>query len=295
MIRGFYRFYQDGQLLTQTDNLLTLNGKKIISRYLAKQVAGFGETLSIGIGTTPPTVDDLRLEFETIRVPVTVTSIDWINNTLVFKSILDSTYSGSIREVGLLSLTENLLSGNYGSKLLVSFEDGIEQWSTPIFASTNSRLGEMALRLSTLASGTINSQLGGASYDFSSYSLLDRFYLALHSSGTNTQSLTVRFKTTTADYFSYTTTGIVAGYQIINWSKGDMATSGTPEWANINSIEFEAVAKSTGAMTVDLDALRVEDGDNTDYPLVSRSVLSQPFTKASNKEMDIEYHVELFS
>ena len=56
-----------------------------------------------------------------------------------------------------------------------------------------------------------------------------------------------------------------------------------------------AKAKSSGATNVLLDGLRLNDEDkyNTQYGLISRSVLTEPIVKTLGVEMDIEYKINL--
>jgi hypothetical protein len=54
-------------------------------------------------------------------------------------------------------------------------------------------------------------------------------------------------------------------------------------------------SKSSGASNVLLDGLILNDDDryNTQYGLISRSVLSTPIVKVLGTEMDIEYKIDL--
>jgi hypothetical protein len=74
-------------------------------------------------------------------------------------------------------------------------------------------------------------------------------------------------------------------------------TSGTPNKNSIVKISVGAKAKSSGATTVLLDGLRINDEDTfrVDYGMISRSVLSPSnlITKSLGKQMDIEYRLGL--
>jgi hypothetical protein len=68
---------------------------------------------------------------------------------------------------------------------------------------------------------------------------------------------------------------------------------GTPDNSAIVKFTVGAKAKSTGATTVLMDGLRINDEDSfkPDFGLISRSVLSSPITKALGRQMDIEYRL----
>ena len=70
---------------------------------------------------------------------------------------------------------------------------------------------------------------------------------------------------------------------------------GTPDASSITSIAIGAKAKSSGATSVLLDGLRVNDEDtfNTNYGLISRSVLDTPIQKQYGVQTDIEYRIGL--
>ena len=74
-------------------------------------------------------------------------------------------------------------------------------------------------------------------------------------------------------------------------------TSGTPNKNSIVKISVGVKAKSSGATTVLLDGLRINDEDTfrVDYGMISRSVLSPSnlITKSLGKQMDIEYRLGL--
>jgi hypothetical protein len=291
-VKGTYRFYQDGKLIGESENLLTTQGKRAILSYLAQRGVSIGRAISVGTGSTPATVDDESLEFEFLRSPITSVSPDYINGKIIFKTVIQPAVSGSIYEVGLFSQVD--AGGFYGSRLITSFDQASEAWSNADWTSPNKRIGNDCLRLSATASGSSTSGLSGIYLDLSGYSVADAFLIAATASA-NVANVKLQFLNTVTDYFEWTLTGWTAGYNVKGFGKSQATPVGNPTWDAITGINLIVNATAGGTAIVDFDGLRIEDKDtvNPDYYLISRSILVTPIVKSPDSPLEIEYTLEV--
>lgn len=262
-------------------------------RYLAGQTRILAGSIAFGTGVTAPTVLDSRLTYEFDRATIYLTTPDYINRTIIFKSTIPEGTIGTIYEVGLYSSPYSISNGT-PSRLLASFESGYESWSNGTFNAGNQRVGNNALRLAPAASGTLATVLPSVGLDLSSYANTDQFSLAFFNLNTNTSSVKVRLRAAGgAAYYEYTISNPAAGYNVVTFAKSAFTTTGVVDFASIDSIELSVSAKAAGAAQVDFDGLRVDSGPSEDNVLISHSVLPTPVVKAGLKEMDIEYALEV--
>lgn len=304
-MNGLYNFYQDGRLICSAPNVITDAGRKAILRFLAGKGASIGRMISVGAGDTPATAADTRLTLEFDRANVDVSSPDYNENKIVFKGTLNSLSVGRIYEVGLWEL----VSSTNPYVTLITFDRGLEAWSTGSDASDESRLGPTSLRLEAATNGSATSVLNFTG-DIDSFSLNDVFSLALHAHDTNVSSLTIRFRgTDPANYFEFSPE-ISRGYNVLNFTKADLTKTGTLDFSEIVSVEVKVNAKATDdtldpdlfpnglgytGTRVDFDSITVasaalQDNSNT---LISRSVLGGYLVKTADRPVDVEYVLDV--
>lgn len=279
--------------------MITTEGKIHIKRYLAGQVPSIAQSIAYGLGASAESAAQTYLDFEVDRSDIILTSYDFVNNKLIFKAEVPEKYDGTVYEVALFSLPANTASGNFGSKLLSTFDSETEEWTTggvaATFSSGSARIGGDALRQAPTASTTVTSILEELSLDLSGNSDADKFALAFNNANTNTNTIVIRFKTDASNYYSLTFTNPAAGYVVSQINKGSATVTGSPSWADINTIEVATTAKSSGTATVDIDAIRIEDVDtvNVDYVMISRELLAVPFVKEQGKVKEIEFSIDV--
>lgn len=292
-MRGTYRFYQDGELIGESSNLLTSIGKRAILAYLAQRSVSIGRAISLGTGTTPATVNDNSLEFEFARAQITSVSPDFINGQVIFKTALTPSMSGKIYEAGLFSQVD--AGSFYGSRLLVSFDSASEPWTPADWTSTNGRIGVDCLRVTALDDGNASSRLSNIYLDLGGYSTADSFLLAAYVNDANLANVKVQFQNTDNDYFEWTLDTWSAGYNVVSFSKSAAVSVGSPSWDAIIAINLIVTSDGGGDTAVDFDGIRIEDRDyiNPDYYLISRSVLSTPIEKKADSPLEIEYTLEV--
>jgi hypothetical protein len=213
----------------------------------------------------------------------------------VFKAIIPDDFGGTIHEAAIFSLPTN---PSAEAKLLSSFDSETELWVTdssdPVYSTTSARIGLDSLSHTPAASGSSSSVLSEIFLDFSANSAADTFNLAFNANS-NVASVSFRLKTNATNYYSFTTASPLGGYNFATFTKGSASITGSPDWANITSIEVITTAKSSGAAAVDWEGLRIEDVDtiNPDYVMVAREVLPTPFIKVNGMTQEVEFTLDV--
>ena len=290
---GTYRFYQDGVLIRETNNLITAAGKIHIIKYLAGYVGSIAEGIAVGSGSTAAVVGDTSLAFEWSRQPIDVISTDQINTAIIFKGEIPAESSGKIYEVGLWSAVTP--GKEYDSRLILDFDSAIDIWSTGTWEVTTNRIGANNLRLNPALSTTQTASLAALSLDLSGYSALDEFRLAYNVNSAFVATAKLILYTDASNYFTYTITTPTAGYKITPFTKANFVVTGAPTWNNITSIDVQVTSTAGGSGSVDFDGLRIEDKSSNpeEYVLVSRAVLGAPITKAIGAPLEFEYSLDV--
>lgn len=275
--------------------MITSEGMNHIKRYLAGWTPSIALSMAFGVGTAAPTAGDKELQFEVGRSDIELVSYDFVQNKLVFKASLDEEFDATIHEVGLYSLESNMISGEYGSRMLASFDSETEEWfqgtNPATYVTTNTRIGEDSVSLTPAANGSTSVTQEDTVLDLSGYSAADQFSFAFYSDNTHTSSIRYRFKTDASNYYDFTITSVPSGFSIVRRNKGTATVTGTPSWENITSMEVTVSSKATGTSAVNLEGIRIEDMDtiSPDYVMVARVVLAVPFDKVSGRIQEVEF------
>ena len=274
--------------------MITTEGKQHVRRYLANYVPNIAEAIAFGIGSASETSTDKSLQFEVGRVDVSLYDYDFVNDAIIFKGSVPDEFVGKVYEVAIYSQFDDATAGNYGSRIITTFDSATEDWSNPAYTNVNTRIGIDSLNHTPALSTTTTSVLANQAFDFSGYSGSDEFLFAFNCANTNTASIVFRFKTDASNHYAYTVTNPSSGYSIVAATKGSLTVTGTPNWATITSVEVATTSKAAGASNVELDGIRIEDRDavNLDYTLVARNVVS-PVTKLDGQSQDIEYALDV--
>jgi hypothetical protein len=292
--------------------MITKFGKRFITSYLANGLNFGNKDIAIGIGSQAATVNDSDMEFEFYRSGVFLGSTDIQTNTatgvttyaVVYKTTLPTDVEGIISEIGVFP-SASAENTDYSSKYISSFEDTTswrdENDEQPTKVSTPTpKIGSSYFSVSA-PSGQSKSYALDTLFDLSGYGVEDGMSIAFYQSDLNLDYIYVRFYSSPTNYKEIRFAGATSiGHKIIPKQLSDLfnssfSSSGVTDFANITKIEVGAKAKSSGATTVLLDGLRINDyyKYNTQYGLISRSVLSQPIVKTLGVEMDIEYKINL--
>lgn len=281
--------------------MITLDGKTYVKRYLAGFVPAIAQCVAFGLGGKAEVNTDAKLQFEVGRSDIALTSYDFVNNKLVFKAEIPEDFGGKIYEVALFSLPSNTAAGEFDSRLVTTFDSATETWvdaTTGVaatFNATNARIGTDALRHTPGASTTKTDTLQSILMDLSGYSSADKFVLAVNAGNTNTSAAKVRFLTDLTNYYEVNFGALASGYSVIEIAKSAAVATGTPDWSAITELRILTTSSAAGASSVDYDGLRIEDTDtlNTDYVMVSRELLTTPYTKVEGMTQEVEFSLDV--
>lgn len=294
-MKGIYRFYQNGELIHEQENLLTTEGKKLILRYLAGQAGNIGDALAVGVAATAPTASDYRLNFEIDRVVVSLKNADYANQYVIFKGTLPQASEYTIYEVGLFSNFANGIAGDYSSRALTVFDTTVETWTNSTVDTTGPRTSTASILVTAGASATVSTRTS-TNMDLSGYSGNDEFTLAFNKTTANITTLALAFENSTGGVFkrSLSISALPLGYNVLAFKKSDFTATGTIDWGTITSFGVDVTANASGGSII-LDGIRVEDTDtiNPNYVLVSRALLGAPLAKTAVAPLDIEYALDV--
>lgn len=294
---GTFRFYQNGKKVAESRNVITTEGKRLITRYLAGQSKSLGEAIGLGVGATAATAADVRLTFEVARVAVDLKNADYTNNVVVYKGTLPQDDVYQIYEMGLWSQNSNVLAAGFESRSLTTFDLIVEPWTNVTADAVNVRTSADAAKVTVTASATVSVRNASVQMDLSGYSGNDQVNLAFYKPDNNIAGITFAFEDQTTGGTlkspEQVITGLPVGYNIISVAKSAFTQTGTISWASINRYGVDVRASATGS-SVTLDSIRIEDTDtvNRDYVLISHSVLGAPLVKTSSAPMDVEYALD---
>lgn len=292
-MKGIYRFYQNGELVGSSENLITTEGKRLILRYLAGQAPDLGGAIGLGVGTTAASVADSRLTFEVDRATVTLKNADYNGNVVIFKTTIPQESIYKIYEACLWS-TSSSVDTEFESRILSTFDLDVESWSNMSVDSSIARTSADSGRVDAGASATVSARLI-VETDLDGYSNNDSFLLAFQKVNANITDLSLVFENETGGSFKLTKsiTALPIGYNILAFNKGEFVPTGNISWDAITKFGVDVKAGVSAGYVI-LDGIRVEDLDTVslDHVMVSRSVLAAPLTKTAIAPMDIEYALE---
>lgn len=290
---GKYRLKQNEQVIAEANNIITVEGRKAILRYLAGDIAEWAGAIVLGVSDVPATMGDKRLVFEADRAPIVLRVADIQNDTIVFRATFGTGVIGKIYELGITTgaYSDDELGS---SRIITDFNPDFQEIEGGIVDVNNYRLSNKSLSLLVPATMTRIVTLPSFYQDFSVYQDSDTFALAYELFDANASSITVRFLVNGTNYFEHTfVPSNVAGYYVTEWQLAACTAVGAPAWGEIGSINVIATAGAADTI-VNLDGLRINDtAASEDNVLVSRAVLTTPNKKIIDQELEVEYEVAM--
>lgn len=310
MIKGIYRFYIDGNLVSEKENALTVSGRTIAIKSLLGIIPNFAGTIAYGIGQRANTVSastslitDSSLQFEIGRAPVIASSLDVSaqNDILVYSATINDSFQYQIYEVGLFPSDIRNATINIAGSTIFDFDrvDTFNKIGTAsgsyLADALEARIGTQVLYLPPTDSDNYLSYIASdntLSY-LQTYNSQDTFRLAGLDLNTTTSSISFRFYSDNSNYYEYVfPTPTASGYFVSEIEKGSAVIQGAPSWETITFVRMWR----NNSNPVYLDGLRIDSGNylvNTTTGLVSRAVLPQPIRKPSSVPVTIEYSLAL--
>lgn len=277
--------------------MITNEGTLHIKRYMAGWVPSIALSMAFGVGERPESATDEALQFEVGRSDIELTSYDFVQDKLVFKATLDEGFDATLYEVALYSLEGDAGAGEFGSRLITSFDSETEEWfqgsSPATYTTTNTRVGADSVTIPVAANGSISVSQTDTVLNLSGYSAADEFVFAFYCDNGNASSIRYRFASDATNYYDFTipASSISTGFNIVRVTKNTAVPTGAPNWANITTVEVTVSAKNIGDVVVNLEGIRVEDMDSpsADYVMVARSILAIPFDKVAGRIQEVEF------
>lgn len=315
MIKGEYIFYQDGQEIGRSENLITKFGKRFLTTYLAGNVSFDQKDLAIGIASDSDFAvadTNARLGFEFYRAPISFGTTDIVTSggsttySVVYKTTIPQDVAGVIKEIGLYPGTR-ISTNNYDSRFLSDFENNREWYDSSnanpaIVTTPTPRIGAGVIEHKFNTGDTTNTtkefKYNIGNFDLSGYSVNDNLALAYNRANTNSSQIRIKFYSSSSDYFYGDISPSGTGDKISTVSMSDVFANqnGTPDASSISIIGIEVTRTSAAsAATIYLDGLRINDQDTFDpiFGLISRSDIASPITKVAGRPIDIEYKITL--
>ena len=305
MIKGTYIYYQDGQEIYRSENVITKYGKRFLTSFIAGRDSFTSKSMAFGIDSTAALDTNTRLGFEFYRTPVLFgsTDIQTLNDTstysVVYKATIPQDVAGYITEVGLYPEYKESLA-SYDSKFIADFDNQLDWTNFPSITTTDARVGQYLLSMSSNTTSAQEYKTNVQPIDLSGYSVNDTLKLAYVKNDDNLQNIIIKFYSSALDYYSVTITPESGtGYKISSDISLDTlflnASTANVDASNINQIGIVITPVSAQSTSVGLDALRINDEDTFDsnFGLISRSVLSTPLVKLAGRQVDVEYRLDL--
>jgi hypothetical protein len=305
MLKGTYIYYENGQEVYRSENVITKYGKRFLTSFLAGRDSFASKSMAFGIDNTAALDTNTRLGFEFYRTPVLFgsTDIQTVNDSttysVVYKSTIPQDVAGYITEVGIYPEYKESLS-SYDGKFIADFDNQLEWTNTPLITETGARVGQYLLNMSSNGTSAKEYKTNIQAIDLSGYSVNDTLRLAYLKNDSNLQNIIIKFYSSALDYYSVTITPASGtGYKISSDILVDNLFSNAStlnvDPSNINQIGIVITPVSGQSTSVGLDALRINDEDTFDpnFGLISRSVLSSPLIKLAGRQVDVEYRLDL--
>jgi hypothetical protein len=301
-MNGIYRVYEDGVLIAEQKNKLTVLGRANALKAMLGSTQSFASSIGIGVdssandNTTYHNKTDLG--FIVGKYPVVSSSL---GNTETYDALV---YTARITDQSRYRITELGLFANRvtsgfenENQVIFDFEEGdpftltnSEPYKTiadpdPIFRIGNSCFNmKDSTSLMVWNSSTIN---------LDNVAPYDDFCLAANF--VTNANLTIKFESSVDAYATYTFTPGGTGYKVLSVSKSSVTPTGNIDWSKINKITIDAGGQ------VYLDGLRIKKYRTPDSTegLVSRAVLYDPATNQYGIEkkfgsiIDVQYLLEV--
>lgn len=311
MIKGTYIFYENGQEILRSSNVITKFGKRFLTNLIAGNVNFDKKDIALGIGETTATVNDTRLEFETYRLPVIFGSTDIQTSegvttySVIYKTTLPVDFAGRVAEVGLYPSTRSSII-NFDSKFISDFNSYLEWFDEsgthPEIDDNYARIGNDLIVMQSNSGSSQEYISNVPGLDISGYGINDTFKLSYYKYDTNLDSIEIRFYSTDTDYYYFSPTiASGTGYKLSSdIPLSDLASSGSPDKRSI--VKIGIVITPTSSVTeVGMDGFRVNDEDTFDpiFGIISRSILldslgnPSPLNKIAGRQVDIEYKLDI--
>lgn len=278
--------------------MITALGKLQIKSYIAGLSPAVGQSIAIGIHTTPPSLSDNRMGFEVVRTPVTSVALDPVTNKIIFKGTLDQADLIRVSEIGLWSSSEAR-----DSEMILEFDDFDESWegTQHEFAeSGSSRIGSSFMNMSVT-----DATAKAATYYIPTTDMShilgpdDEWTVALNKTGSAALSVKLKLSSPegSLEFNFFPSNTNATGYLFGNRPVKTAQSVGTFDPARVEQFDVTVTpaAGNATASTVQLDSVIATNApsERDGSILVARSIITPAFTTSSTSATDVEYELEV--
>lgn len=253
-----------------------------------KQISGkekrFAGLIAVGISDATLTEDATQMDFGWATCPIVASYIDYDLNQVVFHGALDKELSGNIKEIGLISQSDEFIRTGLPNSVVYGFEPG-ELWTTDgtYEVTNNGSVGTNTYKLNDVVVGQYLAKVSSG-INISRY---DTIKLKVTSSSVT--KINIILKNDETRYASKEIT-LSDGEQIITVNASDLVPTGQFDSKEIKEIRFEVVA-AAGTNSIEFDVISFFS--RQDGGLVARTVLAVEQVKKKGSSMELEYAVSL--
>lgn len=303
--KGTYVFKQDGVEIGRSENLITASGRKIILQYLSGVRNEWASDMCIGAINTAPTVLDTQLNFETLRIPVTLktykSATDSDPDLIVVRGTLPATMYANIYEIGIYPSSNVSEISSRSNKILTDFYD-LSNWVANINDQSQSIDNQGSVYVTGfIPQGSASPRIGGYcvdiiqnttytnnsfSFSLQGYSDIDTLDILASNTAAGQLVITLTDSNSATYSFNYTLSDN-PNYQVLS----------VPFPSNIiftNTITSISIATdNTAAINIDaIKASNYPELTNEDF-IISKSVLETPIAKIYGTPLDVEYYIQV--
>ncbi len=291
---GRYTVSLDGEIVAESNNLITTAGRITILRFLASISSLYAASIAIGVSDVAPTVDDVELGFEVSSAVINLRSVDYTNSEILFKATFPVGERIVVKEIGMYP------DNSVTRSSMIYYFDTDESWNiVEVVNLTDVRLGDSGIQNTAIAGGTIDTSQA-SQLNFGDLLLEDKLCLAFLTYDDNCDYIRLTFTdvngdTMSADYVpvAHIEDPGTGQYQIIEVLKGDF-TGQDKLWNQIVSAQFEIQAKPAVDTQITLDGFRTSDSNvPTGSEIVSKTSLGSEIIKEKDVTLDIQYSLSV--
>jgi len=136
--KGRYRIILDGNIVSESDNMITDGGKITIKQFLVGNISTWASAIAVGAMNTSVSAADTKLGFEYARESISSKSLDKDGN-IIIRAEFPTGQQGIIREVGLYPFISTTSTGKYQDDIITDFTE--TTWSSGSIDTTNMSIG----------------------------------------------------------------------------------------------------------------------------------------------------------
>jgi hypothetical protein len=310
LITGKYIIKSNGEILGETNNILTGSGINAINLFLTNSIPDWAGAIAIGAIYTSTASTDQRLAYETSRALVTSKTYLPSTKQIVVKATVDPLFIGSIYELGVVP--QNNIDNAVRNNTVISnfdqlYSTGSLTWlvgptvATASYglANSNARVGTYGLTINTASVG----YLSNLNINVSAYSNLSTptdyvdlmYFVPTSATATTTPSLVFIFADSASNKWTSSSNTLSVGASGFYTASFSLANAPASAFSNvITSVTASFFGSPASSGSIVFDALRLRAGNliGPDETLLSRSSATAAIaTTTYGQPLEIEYYL----